>query len=189
MIPGVPATKGRLLVATPALVDPNFDRTVVYVLEHHSDGALGVVLDRSTDERIAEPLDRWRDLLSGTSEVYDGGPVEPDALIALAEASSAIDPDDDQLSVVAGTITSVDLTDDPALVAPRVDAVRIFRGYAGWGPAQLDAEIAAGAWLVLDAEPADVFGTTTGDLWRAVLRRQPGRLAWLADAPDDLSLN
>lgn len=189
VIPGVPATKGRLLVATPALVDPNFDRTVVYVLEHHSDGALGVVLDRSTDERIAEPLDRWRDLLSGTSEVYDGGPVEPDALIALAEASSTIDPDDDQLSVVAGTITSVDLTDDPALVAARVAAVRIFRGYAGWGPAQLDAEIASGAWLVIDAEPADVFGTATGDLWRAVLRRQPGRLAWLADAPDDLSLN
>lgn len=189
VIPGVPATKGRLLVATPALVDPNFDRTVIFVLEHHDDGALGVVLNRSTDERIAEPLDRWRDLLSGSSEVYEGGPVEPDALIALAEAASAIDPDDDQLSVVAGTITSVDLTDDPALVAPRVTAVRIFRGYAGWGPGQLEGEIATGAWLVLDAEPADVFGPAPSDLWRDVLRRQPGRLAWLALAPDDLSLN
>lgn len=189
MIPGSPATKGRLLVATPALVDPNFDRTVIYVLEHHTEGALGVVLNRSTEERIAEPLDRWRDLLSGSAEVYDGGPVEPDALIALAEASSRVDPDDDQLSVVAGTITSVDLTDDPALVAPRVTAVRIFRGYAGWGPGQLDAEIATSAWLVLDAEPADVFGSPSGDLWRGVLRRQSGRLSWLADAPDDLSLN
>src|SRR5690606_6889545 len=59
VIPGSAPTKGRLLVATPPLDDPNFDRTVVYVLEHHHEGALGVVLNRPTDEDLTEPLDRW----------------------------------------------------------------------------------------------------------------------------------
>ena len=65
----------------------------------------------------------------------------------------------------------------------------MFRGYAGWGPGQLEGEIAAGAWLVLDAEPDDVFAPEPWELWRSVLRRQGGRLAWLATAPDDLSAN
>jgi putative transcriptional regulator len=67
--------------------------------------------------------------------------------------------------------------------------VRIFRGYAGWGPGQLEGEIESGAWLVLDAEPDDVFAAEPDELWRSVLRRQGGRLAWLASAPDDLSAN
>ena len=78
---------------------------------------------------------------------------------------------------------------DPALVAAGVRGVRVFRGYAGWGPGQLEGEIEAGAWLVLDSEPGDVFSSKPDELWRTVLRRQPGRLAWLADAPDDLSSN
>ena len=65
----------------------------------------------------------------------------------------------------------------------------MFRGYAGWGPGQLDGEIEAGAWLVLDPDPNDLFTDAPDDLWRVVLRRQPGRLAWLADAPDDLAAN
>jgi putative transcriptional regulator len=95
----------------------------------------------------------------------------------------------DELAPISGRVSSADLTTDPALVAARVSAVRVFRGYAGWGPGQLEGEIESGAWLVLDAEPGDVFDADPGDLWRAVLRRQGGRLAWLADAPDDLSAN
>ena len=87
MIPGASQTKGRLLVATPPLDDPNFDRTVVYVIEHHTDGALGVVINRPTDEPLGEPLDRWDDLQARPGSVFQGGPVEPDALIALALAN------------------------------------------------------------------------------------------------------
>jgi putative transcriptional regulator len=189
VIPGAVLTKGRLLVATPPLEDPNFDRTVVYMLEHHEEGALGVVLNRPTDEPLAEPLDRWDDLQASPGSVFDGGPVEPDALIALAFAKESITEPSDELSPVSGQIASADLTTDPALVAASVNAIRVFRGYAGWGPGQLEGEIDAGAWLVLDAEPGDVFARDPGDLWRGVLRRQGGRLAWLADAPDDLSTN
>lgn len=189
MIPGASQTKGRLLVATPPLDDPNFDRAVVYVIEHHTDGALGVVINRPTDESLHEPLDRWDELQARPGSVFLGGPVEPDALLALALAKQPIDEPTDELAPVSGRVVSADLTTDPAFVAGRLDAVRIFRGYAGWGPGQLEVEIDAGAWLVLDAEPDDVFATEPDDLWRSVLRRQGGRLAWLATAPDDLSAN
>lgn len=186
---GSAATKGRLLVATPPLDDPNFDRTVVYVLEHRDDGALGVVINRPTDESLAEPLDRWVELQGTPESIFLGGPVEPDALIALALANQPVTEESDDLSPVAGRVVSADLTGDPALIAGMVTSVRIFRGYAGWGAGQLEGEIESGSWLVLDAEPDDVFASEPDELWRSVLRRQGGRLAWLASAPDDLSAN
>lgn len=176
-------------MATPPLEDPNFDRTVIYVLEHQLDGALGVVLNRPTEEPLGEPLDRWTDLQADPPTVFEGGPVEPDALIALALANEPLAEPTDELSPVMGRVVSADLSTDPAFVTGVVSEVRVFRGYAGWGPGQLDGEIELGAWLVLDAEPTDVFAAEPKDLWRLVLRRQGGRLAWLAAAPDDLSAN
>lgn len=189
MFGATPQTKGRLLLATPPLADPNFDRSVIYVLEHHEDGAIGVVINRPTLESLDEPLDRWIDLQSAPSQVFIGGPVETGALIALATTRGLVDEQHEHLSPIAGEIASADLTADPAIVAADITGVRIFRGYAGWGPGQLESEIEAGAWLVLDAESGDLVSDDPSELWRTVLRRQPGRLAWLALAPDDLSLN
>ena len=189
VLPGSAPTKGRLLVATPPLDDPNFDRTVIFMLEHHDAGALGVVINRPTEEELDEPLDRWEDLQTTPAHIFAGGPVETDALIALALANTPLDDASEDLSPVVGRVASADLTADPAFVAGRVSAVRVFRGYAGWGPGQLEGEIMAGAWLVFDAEPDDVFATQPAQLWRTVLRRQGGRLGWLANAPDDLSAN
>jgi putative transcriptional regulator len=189
VISGSAPTKGKLLVATPPLDDPNFDRTVIFVLEHHDEGALGVVINRPTEEGLGEPLDRWEDLQASPQQVFAGGPVETDALIALALANTPVVEATDDLSPVAGRVASADLTADPAFVAGRISAVRVFRGYAGWGPGQLEGEILAGAWLVFDAEPDDVFATQPRELWRDVLRRQGGRMGWLANAPDDLSAN
>lgn len=188
MIPGSSPTKGRLLVATPPLEDPNFDRTVIYVIEHHDEGALGLVLNRPLEEELEEPLDRWHEVQSQPSVVFMGGPVEVDALIALArtEGEGVVD---EHLAPVNGEIASADLAADPALVRGSIQALRVFRGYSGWGPGQLEGEIDAGAWLVLDPEPADLFTAEPTDLWRTVLRRQPGRLSWLASAPDDLTTN
>jgi putative transcriptional regulator len=189
MLPSISTTKGRLLLATPPLEDPNFDRTVIFVLEHHDEGAIGVVLNRPSIESLDEPLDRWIDLQSTPSSVFNGGPVEPNALIALAETRPTTDVDGEHLSPIVGSIASADLTADPALVAGEVAGVRVFRGYAGWGPGQLESEIEAGSWMVLDSQTSDVFTDEPDGLWRNVLRRQPGRLAWLADVPDDLSSN
>lgn len=202
VLPGTTPTKGRLLVATPPLADPNFDRSVVYMLEHHESGALGVVLNVPTTEPIGTPLDRWVDLLPHPAAIFRGGPVETDALLAVAHApgigsGGAVTADSDRhdaddvaaLTPVVGDLASVDLGTDPALLAGVAHRVRIFRGYAGWGPGQLEGEIDGGAWVVVDAQLDDVFSESPQDLWRGVLKRQPGRLAWLAHAPDDLEYN
>ncbi len=184
-----PQTKGRLLLATPPLEDPNFDRTVIYVLEHHDDGAIGLVLNRPSDEALEAPLDRWIDLQTAPSSVFTGGPVETNAMIGMATTKVLVDEPLEHITPISGLIASTDLSADPAIVAAHVDTVRVFRGYAGWGAGQLNAEIDEGAWLVLDAEIEDVFSDRPDELWHTVLKRQPGRLSWLALAPDDLSLN
>ena len=185
-------TAGRLLVATPPLDDPNFDRTVVLMLEHRDDGALVVVLTRPTPEVAHGPMARWASRLSSPATVFAGGPVGHDTMIALGRL--ARDPgrapdDDDPWSVIAGPLVSVDLRTDPVLFEPELTGLRIFRGYAGWGALQLEGELEAGAWVVVDTSPDDPFSTDPEGLWRVVLRRQGGRLAWAADAPDDLSAN
>ena len=180
-------TKGRLLVATPPLDDPNFDRAVVFVIEHDDDGALGVVLNRPIGVSLPGPLDRWEDHLTSPPCLFEGGPVEPQALIALGHRRAGAVDEDHQVALTP-TISSVDLSIDPALVTD-VDRLRVFQGYSGWAGEQLDAEIAAGGWIVLDAADVDLFTTEPSELWRAVLGRQPGTLSWLAAAPDDLSHN
>lgn len=191
-----PSTKGHLLVATPPLADPNFDRSVVFMLEHTSDGAVGVVLNRPLAPHTLDGLDDWMAMVCPPAVVFAGGPVETDGLIALAEAHLDVpslgdddDGTDEGWTLIAGELGSVDLARSPDSLAARVHRVRIFRGYAGWGPLQLDGELDAGAWMVLEAEAGDVFHPHPDELWRLVLRRQGGRLAWIADAPDDLSMN
>jgi putative transcriptional regulator len=176
-------------VATPPLEDPNFDRSVVFMLEHHERGALGVIINRPTPELLGPPLERWRDLLAQPAAIFAGGPVETDALVALAHTPVPVEDPDATLSPVTTEVMSADLSSDPLLLTDKVRKVRVFRGYAGWGPGQLEGEIETGAWLVVDSATEDLFATAPEELWREVLRRQPGRLAWLANAPDDLQAN
>jgi putative transcriptional regulator len=177
------------------LDDPNFDRSVVYMVEHHDEGALGLVLNRPSGEELVDPLEGWVSVQSAPSRVFSGGPVEPDALIALARLDQPPAPDADgeqdteYLAPLTGEIASADLAADPALIVGRINALRVFRGYAGWEPGQLEAEIESGSWIVVDSDPSDVFTDDPEELWRRVLRRQPGRLGWLAEAPDDLAWN
>lgn len=189
MLAGATPTKGRLLLATPQLDDPNFERVVIYVLEHHEGGAVGVILNRPSGVPLHEPIDRWTDKSAEPAGLFEGGPVEEDALIALALTDAPIDEPTEEFSPVSGRIASVDLTTDPTLASRPIEAVRVFRGYAGWGGGQLDNEIETGSWIIVDAEPDDVFSDDPTELWRMALRRQPGRLSWLAEAPDDLHLN
>jgi len=179
-------TRGMLLLATPPLDDPNFDRSVVYMMEHSADGAVGVVLNRPTDETSIDGLESWMELSVSPAVVFNGGPVQVDALIALAELRG---PRDEAWSPILPDFGSVDLAREPVDVADEVRRVRIFRGYAGWAAGQLDSELAAGAWMVFDARRDDVYHDVPENLWRMVLRRQHGRVAWIANAPDDLSMN
>lgn len=186
------STRGHLLVAAPPLVDPHFDRTVVYMLEHQRDGALGVVLNRPIDSPSIPVLGlgRWDELMSAPTTVFSGGPVSTETLIALGRRHPG--PSTDPAAGwgdVADGVGTVDLSMQPDEFEPPVTAVRLFAGYSGWAPGQLDGELAAHAWIVLSAIPEDIFTPDPARLWRAVLARQGGRLAWIAAAPEDLSAN
>ena len=178
---------GRLLVAAPALRDPNFERTVVLVVEHAEEGALGVVLNRPSDTHLAAALPRWEAVAAHPSVVFVGGPVAPTAAIGLG-AAAAGDEAEGWRPLFAG-IGSIDLDHDPEDLAVPVRDVRVFAGYAGWSSGQLEEEVESGAWYVVDAFPDDARCAEPDDLWSAVLRRQGGALALVANFPPDPSMN
>lgn len=180
---------GRLVVATPDLLDPNFARTVVFVLAHGEEGALGVVLNRPSEAEVDELLPAWAPVVSPPGRVFIGGPVSLDTVIGVARSA---EPDASPLlpfDSILGGITTVDLNDSPHAVDGEISGARLFAGSAGWSPGQLEAEIAENAWFVFDAHPDDLFTTGPDDLWRQVLRRQPGRLSWFANAAGDPAMN
>ncbi|MEZ5183511.1 MAG: YqgE/AlgH family protein [Acidimicrobiales bacterium] len=176
---------GRLLVATPLIGDPTFERTVVLVLAHGADGAFGVVLNRPSETRVEEVAPEWAPLAEAPGVVFVGGPVGRDAVLGLGRSADLV-PDGD---LVVGGCTTVDLhraPDDPSL---RWSGVRLYAGSAGWTSGQLDDEVAEGAWWVVDVAPEDLLTADPDGLWRTVLRRQRGEVAWFANHPCDPSAN
>jgi putative transcriptional regulator len=177
-----------LLLATPQLIDPNFADTVVLLLDVNDDGALGVVLNRPSALPVSEVLGAWGDVVEEPEVLFQGGPVATDGALAVAlatpggEHSAGFQPVVDRLGVL-------DLDTPSELVNGSVDRLRIFAGYAGWGAEQLQAEIAEGSWYVVPGLAEDVFLPDTRELWRRVMRRQPGDLALHATRPADPGLN
>ncbi|HEY7106358.1 MAG TPA: YqgE/AlgH family protein [Acidimicrobiia bacterium] len=190
-----PSTARRLLVATPALLDPNFFRTVVFVIEHTDDAALGVVLNRPSEVDIAEALPDWADLATAPGVAFVGGPVQAhEALIGIGRTVDASPPPagtqaDDGWYPLLDRFGTVDLGRRPDDLAPAVDGVRVFAGYAAWGPRQLEGELDEHAWFVVDALPGDLLTSDPAALWRQVLRRQGGELAMVANQPVDPRTN
>jgi len=181
----VTSTKARLLVATPELLDPNFHRSVVLVLEHNDDGALGVVLNRPRLVSGGDAVPQWADRLAFPSRLHSGGPVSEGSVIGLALGPAG---GIDGLSPLLGQLGVVDLHRSPEEL-PDVEPVRLFAGYSGWSAGQLEAELLAGGWIVVDALPEDALTPSPEELWQAVLGRQPGLLGHLAGYPDDPRLN
>lgn len=179
---------GMLLVATPELNDPNFHETVIFLLDSDADGALGVVLNRPSPVLVADVLDQWRDIVTGPDVLFQGGPVSTDGALGLARPLSDDDRPVGYREVVDG-LGVVDLDTPVELLDGGLAAFRIFVGYAGWGPGQLDAEVEEGSWYVVPAQLSDVFVAEPADLRRDVLRRQPGEEAWISTRPADPTLN
>ncbi|HEY9523073.1 MAG TPA: YqgE/AlgH family protein [Thermopolyspora sp.] len=185
---------GALLVATPLLDDPNFRRSVVLILEHDADGGtLGVVLNRPSEISVTQVLPSWDPLVTGPSVLFEGGPVQTDSALALAAVLSGQEPLGwrrlHTSTPAVSRLGTVDLDAPPEILAGEIAQMRIFAGYAGWTAGQLAAEIREGAWYLIDAEPGDTFHGDPEGLWRAVLRRQLGELAFVATCPDDPQLN
>ena len=184
-----PTLRGRLLVATPVLLDPNFVRSVVLMLEHSEDGAVGVVLNRASELTTAEALSAWEPRCAAPKVVFVGGPVQPGGVIGLAEVTSHPSASTDGITVLWPGLGTIDLDADPATLASGLGRVRCFAGYSGWGPLQLEGELATGSWFVVGADPADTWTTHPDRLWTDVLRRQPGRIAQFAHCPLDPAVN
>lgn len=176
--------KGQLLVAGPSLLDPNFRRTVVLVGEHTDEGALGVVLNRASEATVEDAVPELSTLIDDEELVHVGGPVQPSAIVVVADFA---DPEQ------AGVLILDSVGFLPAEVDP--DAIgelrraRVFAGYAGWGPGQLDEELDEGSWIVAPALPEDVFTGDPEELWSDVLRRKGGPFEVLALMPPDPSAN
>jgi putative transcriptional regulator len=186
------ALKGKLLVASPMMREPTFARTVISVLEHNDDGALGVVINRPGDASLLDVVPPVAELASQPAVLFSGGPVEPQAAIALGVLM--IDPPVlDNVSpgwrAVVHPVVTVDLDVDPDLLATSLRELRVFAGYAGWSAGQLEGEIAQGAWYVVESLPLDAFDAVPGRLWSAVLRRQPWPLSAVATCPVDPTMN
>lgn len=188
-----PWRSGRLLVANPVIADPNFKRTVVLVLQHDSEGAVGVVLNRPSVAPVGMVAPRWESLCAEPALVHIGGPVQPEAAICLGRLGDGTGPDPGRdrpgVSHLFGTIGSVDLGREPDPENPAVTAVRIFAGYSGWGSGQLEAELAEGGWFVVRRDDSDPFSPRPEGLWRRVLARQRSSLVMLANFPERPELN
>ncbi len=176
--------QGQLLIASPALLDPNFRRTVVLVTEHTDEGAAGLVLNRPSPAEVAEVVPQLEPLVEDGEQVWLGGPVQQDAVLVLGEF---VDPEDAAVPLFGALgFPSLDEPDD---VVPVTTRRRVFAGYAGWGAGQLEDELAREDWIIEPALPDDAFTETPDALWSDVLRRKGGVYELVARMPEDPSVN
>jgi len=181
----VDSLQGQLLIASPALLDPNFKRTVVLVTEHSNDGAAGLVLNRPSPAPVAELVPQLEPLVEDDEEpVWLGGPVQPDAVLVLGEF---VDPDDAAVPLFGAL--GFPALDDPEEVVPATTRRRVFAGYAGWGAGQLESELGREDWIIEPALPDDAFTESPEQLWADVLRRKGGIYELVARIPEDPSVN
>jgi putative transcriptional regulator len=179
------SVRGQLLIAGPTLLDPNFWRTVVLVIEHTDDGALGLVLSRPSETTVGDAVPQLGELVDLDEQLYIGGPVQPSAVIVLAEfedpGGAALLSFDD-----IGVLGTGAGADEPVA---GVRTGRAFVGHAGWGPTQLDAELERGDWICDRARREDAFTSAPLELWAKVLTRKGGSYALVARMPPDPSVN
>ena len=170
--------RGQLLIAAPSLFD-YFRRSVVLVIEHSTEGAMGVVLNRESETSVAEAVPVLASLAEPDELVRVGGPVSPQSVVALGD----FDDVEEAGTHVVGSLGTL----DPDAQNDSLRRVRVYAGYAGWAPGQLDGELEAEAWLVMPAREDDPFAG--GDIWSEALRRKGGGYRLLATMPTDPSLN
>jgi putative transcriptional regulator len=176
---------GRLLIASPAILDPNFRRTVVFVTAHTDDGAVGLILNRPSETTVGDAVPQLGGVVAGDEPVFVGGPVNPNGVAMLAEFE---DPDDAGVWVV-DDIGFVALDDALEQGPPPLGRTRVFAGVAGWGEDQLEGELDRDDWFVEEAVADDVFTDDPDGLWSSVLRRKGGEYELVARMPFDPSLN
>ena len=184
----LPPAAHRLLIAAPDLADPEFFRTVVFLIEHDETGSVGVIVNRPSHTPVGHILPDWQDVMSEPAVIFNGGPVQRDGALGLGRLATTANAGTG-LRAVSGGLALVDLDAPAADVAINSQSLRVFAGHAGWNVGQLEDEIARGGWFVVAGGLDDVFSPYPGTLWRSVLRRQPAPLSLLSTYPVDVGLN
>jgi putative transcriptional regulator len=177
--------RGSLLVASPSLVDPNFARSVVLITEHNEEGAMGIVLNRPAETLVAEVVPALTEVAGEGAPVWVGGPVQPTALVVLAEFSDL----DAAAWVVTADVGFASAEVEMDDLAQAVRRARVYAGYSGWGAGQLEGEMELDSWIVEPPLPAELFPDDPEALWSDVLARKGGQYALIARMPEDPSQN
>jgi putative transcriptional regulator len=180
----MPSLTANLLISSAGLHDPNFRHTVVLIGSHDGEGAVGVVLNRSTEFLVADAVPPLAELTSPGAKIFEGGPVQPAQPVLLAEfrgSAHANVPVFGNIGFLTGDIDEE--------LRPSILRARVFAGYSGWGAGQLEAELAENAWIIEPAREEDVFTDEPGSLWRRVLERKGGKYRHIAMVPKDPRVN
>jgi putative transcriptional regulator len=168
---------GRVLIADKDLHDPNFEATVIVLLSYdEEDGAGGVILNRPSETTVAQALKDLPEARGMRDLAYQGGPVQTKRVLALLRAPSKLEDADEVLPGVYSVGTTKLLR---KALADKME-IRVFAGYAGWGPGQLEAEVDAGAWHIERGQAATVFDNDPESLWQRLVRKLNRQIAILS---------
>lgn len=176
--------KGELLIAGAGIFGAAFRQAVVLVAEHDETSALGFVVNRPSDLIAAEAADELARLPLPDPRIYLGGPVQPGAVAVVGEFEQA----DFAGNLIFGSIGMLGAGPD-GIETTGVTRAKVFSGYAGWGPGQLESELEEGAWVIETARAEDVFARDPDHLWRDVLRRKGGEFVMLSTMSADPTAN
>jgi putative transcriptional regulator len=180
----VDSLRGHLLLSAASLWDPNFRKTIVLIGHHDEEGAVGVVLNRPTEVSVLEAVPPLADIVEPGEPLYVGGPVQPEAAVVLADFEHP-----ERAEILAlGSIGFLPEEVDADQIGG-IRRARVFSGYSGWGPGQLERELDEGSWLIQPALPEDVFAVDPEQLWSDVVRRMGRDFDLMRSMPIDPSQN
>ena len=185
---------GMLLVAAPGMKSAEFARSVLFIIDHDPSGSLAVDITKRSDAPVAEVLEEWAPVVSAPPAVYIGGPVNRNNPICIAVTATGKEVPTHTEEALGGypvahrlpnRFAVLNLDTDPTRFEGLLSGARIFAGYAGWEPGQLNDEIERGDWFVTPALPSDVLAPARADVWGDIMRRQPWPLPLYATFPAD----
>jgi putative transcriptional regulator len=180
--------QGQLLIATPQILTPIFYRSVILMLEHNQDGALGVILNRPTNATVTSLAGKvFADDFAWDKPLQFGGPV-PGPLMVLHALEDLADQE-----VLPGLFSTIEATKVQEVISRKPEPCLVLANYSGWGSGQLESEFDRESWLTLPATVEHVFWAGEEDLWQVVRRQANVRtlsdFLGLRDLPSDPSLN
>ncbi|MCI4667343.1 MAG: YqgE/AlgH family protein [Bacteroidia bacterium] len=176
---------GRFLISEPFMMDSNFQRSVVLLVEHNKEGSLGFVLNRSLNKQVHELVDGFP---TSRAEVFVGGPVEQDTL-HYVHMDAQLKGSRPVVENMYWSGDFMEIREKLMLGTLRDENILFFVGYSGWGPGQLERELSEKSWIVAPHNIDFVFGNEQEQLWQKVLRSMGKKFHVLSNYPTDPSLN